>query len=91
MAKYWAPLSPKAMHWVNRLDKAILRLRPPRQACFISIVNAIAVQVDDGAHPETVRNLLRVLLTYAAAEGISPGDLGLPGDDVDAIIDSMAP
>ena len=91
MAEHWEPLSPKAMRWVSRLDATILRLRPPRQACFISIVNAIAVQVDDGAHPETVRNLLRTLLTYAEVEGVSPADLGLSNDDVDVIMDSISP
>ena len=91
MAEHWKPLSPKAMRWVSQLDATILRLRPPRQACFVSIVNAIAVQVDDGAHPETVRNLLRTLLAYAAVEGVSPADLGLPNEDIDAIIDSIAP
>lgn len=87
----WTPFHGPAMRWARRLDRAIQRLGPPRQVCFVSIANAIEVQFEEGADPDTLRHLLRALLRYTAAEGVSPGALKLTDTDPDSIMASLAP
>ena len=91
MRERWEPFHDPAVRWVRRLQRTILRLGPPRQACFVSIANALEVQVEEGADPETFAHLLRAILSSARAEGVSATELGMMQDDVDDTLATIRP
>ena len=91
MTERWDPFHEPAVRWVRRLQRAIQRLGSPRQACFVSIANALEVQVEEGAEPETFAHLLRAILSCARTEGVSATELGVMQDDADATLAAIRP
>ncbi len=57
----------------------------------MSIANALEVQIEEGAEPETFAHLLRAILSYARAEGVSATELGVMQDDADATLAAIRP
>jgi hypothetical protein len=90
MMDCWDPCPEAAARWIGRLQSTILHLGPPRQACFVSIANAIEVQIEDGADPETLRHLLRALHACAQGAGVAKTALGLD-ENVDTTIARIQP
>lgn len=90
MAELWEPYPDVAARWIRRLQSTILRRRPPRQACFVSIANAIEVQIEDGADPDVLRHLLRALLSSARGAGVEAAALGMHENE-DATLAKIRP
>ena len=74
----------------RKVDRAIARMGHPDQGAFSALTNALEVQFEQGADPETVRLLLHALLAFTRSAGLSPAALGL-ADDAEAELARLAP
>jgi hypothetical protein len=73
------PFDHTAASLVRRLERSLVRLDLHCQGEFVSILNAIDVQLDTLApDPDVVGHLADALLALARARGLDANALGLP-------------
>ena len=90
MSARWPPGYERGYRWIRKVETAIRRLKHPDQGIFVSIINAIELQFDDGADTETLRHLIAALLRFARAVRVEPTSIHLPVDPAEAV-DAIAP
>ena len=79
----WTELHSPGLSLCRKVNRAVARMDHPERGTFASLTNALELQFEQGADPDTVRHLLHALLAFTRSTGLEPAALGLAADATD--------
>jgi hypothetical protein len=78
--KDWPAYHQPALHWLTHVERGIRRHAGEQTGAMRAITNAVAYQVEEGAHVATLIALVAALRTLALAYGLHLKPLHLQAD-----------
>ena len=83
MSDRWTAFHSPGLGLCRKVNRAVARMDHPERGTFASLTNALELQFEQGADPETGRHLLHALLAFTRSTGLDPAALGLAADAAD--------